>query len=108
MKKFLNNAKNFVAKHGGVIACCAFAFVTIAANSPCALPFYEPEEPQGLNAYKNKHSHHIPKTYSDSGGGLIPQPPEAAGCYILWQHRGVRQGKPFLIFFHFIFIPYFL
>lgn len=52
MKKFLNNAKNFVAKHGGVIACCAFAFVTIAANSPCALPFYEPEEPQGLNAYK--------------------------------------------------------
>ena len=52
MKKFLNNAKNFVAKHCGVIACCAFAFVTIAANSPCALPFYEPEEPQGLNAYK--------------------------------------------------------
>ena len=49
MKKLL---KTMVCKYGAVIASCAFAFVTIAANSSCISPFYEPEEPKGLERFK--------------------------------------------------------
>ncbi len=49
MKKFFKNA---IIKYGSVIAACAFAVVTVAANSSCYLPFYEPEEPAGLEKFK--------------------------------------------------------
>lgn len=52
MKKMKELAKKFVMNYGGVIACCAFAFVAFAANSSCAVPFYEPEEPEGLAQFK--------------------------------------------------------
>ena len=52
MKKVKELAKTIVTKYGGVIACCAFAFVTMAANSACTMPFYEPEEPEGLERFK--------------------------------------------------------
>ena len=52
MKCFKDKAKNFITKHGGIIASCAFAFVAISANSSCCLPFYEPEEPKGLDRFK--------------------------------------------------------
>lgn len=42
----------FVRKYGNTIACCALAFVALASNSSCAIPFYEPEEPKGLDAFK--------------------------------------------------------
>lgn len=45
-------AKKFVTKYGAAIASCAFAFVAVAANTSCGLPFYEPEEPDGLEAFK--------------------------------------------------------
>ena len=49
MKKFFKNA---IVKYGTAIAACAFAFVTVAANSSCIVPFYEPEEPAGLDKFK--------------------------------------------------------
>lgn len=52
MKKVKDMAKNIIAKYGNVIACCAFAFVAFAANSSCGVPFYEPEEPEGLAQFK--------------------------------------------------------
>lgn len=52
MKKFKEIAKEFVAKYGSVIAACAFVFVTFSANSACCMPFYEPEEPKGLDSFK--------------------------------------------------------
>ena len=52
MKKVKEMAKKFVVKYGAAIASCAFAFVTIAAISSCTLPYYEPEEPAGLDAFK--------------------------------------------------------
>lgn len=52
MKKFKEAAKTFVVKYGAVIASCAFAFVAISANTSCAFPFYEPEEPAGLEKFK--------------------------------------------------------
>lgn len=52
MKKFYETAKSFLLKHGSLIAGCAFAFVLIAANSSCMMPYYEPEEPEGLSAFK--------------------------------------------------------
>ena len=52
VRKFREIAKKFVVKHGAVIASCAFAFVAISANTSCALPFYEPEEPKGLKNFK--------------------------------------------------------
>lgn len=52
MKKVLNETKKFIVKHGAALAACAFAFVTIAANSPCFFPYYEPEEPDGIENYK--------------------------------------------------------
>lgn len=52
MKNFKDTLKRVIVKHGGAIAVCAFACVTIAANSPCLMPYYEPEEPAGLDKYK--------------------------------------------------------
>lgn len=52
MKKFCKKAEEFLLKHGTVIASCAFAFVLVAANSSCMMPFYEPEEPEGLDEVK--------------------------------------------------------
>lgn len=45
-------AKKVVVKYGAAIATCAFAFVTISANTGCIYPFYEPEEPAGLDKFK--------------------------------------------------------
>lgn len=44
--------KKGLLKYGHAIAALAFGFVTIAANSPCMLPYYEPEEPPGIEKYK--------------------------------------------------------
>lgn len=52
MKKVREIAKTIITKYGGAIASCAFAFVVIAANSSCCVPFYEPEEPTGLEQFK--------------------------------------------------------
>ena len=56
MKKFREIAKKFVVKYGTAIASCAFAFVAISANTSCAFPYYEPEEPAGLAKYKKAHN----------------------------------------------------
>ncbi len=52
MRKIKESVKKFIVKHGAAIASCAFAFVAISANSSCLLPFYEPEEPKGLDSFK--------------------------------------------------------
>ena len=52
MRKFRETSKKFVVKYGAAIASCAFAFVTISANTSCAMPFYEPEEPADLSRFK--------------------------------------------------------
>lgn len=52
MRVFKDKAKNFITKYGAAIASCAFAFVAISANSSCCLPYYEPEEPKGLDSFK--------------------------------------------------------
>ncbi len=52
MGKFKNTVKVLLRKYGGAVACAAFAFVALAANSPCGIPFYEPEEPKGLEKFK--------------------------------------------------------
>ena len=52
MKKFKEMAKKFVVKYGAAIAACAFAIVTVSANSSCCFPYYEPEEPAGLSRFK--------------------------------------------------------
>lgn len=52
MRKLCKTAKKFLLKHGNLIAGCAFAFVLITANSSCIMPYYEPEEPEGLEAFK--------------------------------------------------------
>lgn len=52
MKSFKESAKKFVVKHGAFIASCAFVFVAISANSSCLFPYYEPEEPKGLDSFK--------------------------------------------------------
>lgn len=52
MKKLKSALKTFVVKHGKSIAAFAFAFVAISANTSCALPYYEAEEPQGLESFK--------------------------------------------------------
>ena len=44
--------KKIIVNYGSIIAGCAFAFVTIAANSSCIIPYYEPEEPANLNKFK--------------------------------------------------------
>ncbi len=52
MKGLKKTANKLLKKHGWLIASFAFVFVTIAANSPCTIPFYEPEEPEGLAQFK--------------------------------------------------------
>lgn len=52
MKKFKTVLKDAIVKHGNVIATFAFIFVSMAANSSCFLPFYEPEEPAGVDKFK--------------------------------------------------------
>lgn len=52
MRKVKEFIKNSIIKYGAVIATCAFAFVTISANTSCGLPYYEPEEPEGLDRFK--------------------------------------------------------
>ena len=52
MEKFKKFMKNAIVKHGSMIAACAFAFVFIAANSSCVMPYYEPDEPSGLDKFK--------------------------------------------------------
>ncbi len=49
MKRFLKSA---VLKYGTAIATCAFAVVTVAANTPCWGIYYEPQEPAGLDRFK--------------------------------------------------------
>lgn len=56
MNKIREIAKKFVVKYGVAIASCAFTFVAISANTSCALPFYEPEEPKGLQNFKKFNS----------------------------------------------------
>lgn len=48
-KKILNSV---VVKYGAAIASVAFMAVIVSANSPCCLPYYEPEEPTGLKRFK--------------------------------------------------------
>lgn len=52
MKKIKAVVKKGVAKYGAAIAACAFAFVTIAANSSCMIPFYEVSEPESVARFK--------------------------------------------------------
>ncbi len=52
MKRVAKTAKSLLVRYGSAIAACAFAFVAISANTPCICPFYEPEEPEGLNRFK--------------------------------------------------------
>ena len=52
MNKFRATAKKFIIKCGALIASCAFVFAAISANTSCALPYYELEEPKGLDGFK--------------------------------------------------------
>lgn len=52
MNKIQEMAKKLITKYGAVIASCAFAFVSISANTSCCFPYYEPEEPEGLDSFK--------------------------------------------------------
>lgn len=52
MEFFKEKAKGFITKYGAIVASCAFAFVAFSANTSCALPFYEPEEPKSLDSFK--------------------------------------------------------
>lgn len=52
MRNFKEIAKKILVKYGATIATCAFAFVAISANSSCCFPYYEPEEPKGLQNFK--------------------------------------------------------
>lgn len=52
MKKISTFFKNTIVKHGSVIAAFAFVFVSIAANSSCFAPYYEPEQPSGIERFK--------------------------------------------------------
>ena len=52
MKKFKNAARKFVVRYGTTIAAFAFAYLTVSANTSCWMPFYEPEEPNGLEGFK--------------------------------------------------------
>lgn len=47
-----NNNTKLVDKCFKSIASCAFAFTKISANTACGFPFYEPEEPKGLEKFK--------------------------------------------------------
>ena len=52
----MNKLKLFVKKgfikYGSIVAACAFAFVSLAANSSCFIPYYERGDPKALDTYK--------------------------------------------------------
>ena len=52
MKKFATTARKLITRYGTTIAAFAFAYLTVSANTSCWMPFYEPEEPQGLDGFK--------------------------------------------------------
>lgn len=52
MKKMSNILRKLILRHGNIIACCAFAFVTFTSNSSSMLIFYEPKEPNGIEEFK--------------------------------------------------------
>ena len=52
MNKIQETAKKLIVKYGALIASCAFAFAAISANTSCGFPYYEPEEPEGLDSFK--------------------------------------------------------
>lgn len=52
VKKFV---KKIMSKNGIAIASFAFLFAAFAANTACAFPFYEAEEPQGLKKLKKNN-----------------------------------------------------
>lgn len=52
MKNIKEATKRFVVKYGASIAAFAFAFVAISANTSCGFPYYEPEEPAGIERFK--------------------------------------------------------
>lgn len=52
MKRLKSTIYNFAIKYGKVLACCAFAFVVLSANSACTMPYYEPKAPMGLDKLK--------------------------------------------------------
>lgn len=52
MKNISKAIKKFVVKHGAMISSLAFVAVLVSANTDCIIPFYEPEEPQGLERFK--------------------------------------------------------
>lgn len=42
-------------KGASIIAVCAMAFAVLSANSACALPYYEPKQPEELKRLKRKN-----------------------------------------------------
>lgn len=52
MSKIKKTALAFLNKYGAAAAACAFACVFVSANSPCSGPFYEPDEPKGIERFK--------------------------------------------------------
>jgi cyclic lactone autoinducer peptide len=52
MKRIKEILASIIGRYGAIVASCAFVAVVIAANSSCSLPYYEPEEPDGLEKYK--------------------------------------------------------
>lgn len=56
MKKMSNILRKLILKHGDIIACCAFAFVTFTSNSSSMLIFFEPKEPSGIEKFKKYSS----------------------------------------------------
>lgn len=41
-------------KGASIVAACAMAFAVLSANSACALPYYEPKQPEELKRLKGK------------------------------------------------------
>lgn len=52
MKSANKSAKSVLPKCGKLVANIAFMSASIAANSSCLFPFYEPEEPKNLDKLK--------------------------------------------------------
>ncbi len=52
MRKIKDTIKKGIVKYAHILAAVAFVFVTVSANSSCVCPFYEPEQPKGLAAFK--------------------------------------------------------
>lgn len=42
-------------KSAVLLALCAYFIASIAVNSACTLPFYEPEQPRELERLKKRH-----------------------------------------------------